>query len=171
MRCSNPLTPDGLPDGLELAPADAHDLAELVSLDRTCFGARAWSSAQWRDLVGSPGWRITVARDARQLVAVSVLLPGAPRAYLASLAVAPVWRRRGLGRLLLHDAVSGASAAGARWLLLEVDADNRDAQRLYRSDGFVVTRRFREDGRARLGMARRLGTRRGRATLAMMPSA
>jgi len=170
-RCSNPLTPVGLADGLEFAPADPRDLGALVALDRTCFGSRAWPLAQWRELVGSPSWRIAVVHDACQLVAVYVLLAGAARAYLASLAVAPAWRRQGLGRFLLRDAVSTAGAAGARWLLLEVDADNRDALRLYRSDGFVVARRYREDGRARLEMVRRLGTRRGRVTLAMMPSA
>jgi ribosomal-protein-alanine N-acetyltransferase len=170
-RCRNPLTPVGLADGLEFSRAEARDLGALVALDRACFGARAWPLAQWRELVGSPGWRIAVVRDGERLVAVSVLLPGAPRAYLASLAVAPQWRRRRIGRLLLRDAVSTASAAGARWLVLEVDDDNRDAVRLYRRDGFVVVRRFREDRRTRLEMVRRLGTRRGRAALAMMPSA
>jgi ribosomal protein S18 acetylase RimI-like enzyme len=167
----NPLTPVGLADGLELGSADARDLAALVELDRACFGAHAWPPAQWREIVSGPAWRITVVRHAGQPVAVSVLLPAAPRAHLASLAVVPSWRRQGLGRFLLGDSVARAAAAGARWLLLEVDADNRSAQSLYRSDGFVVTRRFREDGRARLEMVRRLGTRRGRAALAMMPPA
>lgn len=171
MRCMNPLTPVGLADGLELGTAGVGDLAALVSLDRACFAGHAWPPAQWRDIVTGPGWRITVVRHVEQIVAVSVQLPGAPRAHLASLAVAPAWRRQGIARLLLGDAVTKASAAGARWLVLEVDADNLGALRLYRSDGFVVTRRFREDDRARLELVRRLGTRRGRAALAMMPSA
>ncbi len=171
MRCMNPLTPVGLADGLELGAADARDLAALVALDRECFGAHAWAPAQWREIVAGPSWRVTVARHAGQLAAVSVLLPAAPRAHLASLAVVRSWRRQGLGRFLLGDALTRAAAAGARWLLLEVDADNRGALSLYRANGFVVTRRFREDDRARLEMVRRLGTRRGRAALAMMPSA
>jgi ribosomal-protein-alanine N-acetyltransferase len=171
VRCSNPLTPVGLPDGLEFALADARELDALVVLDHNCFGSRAWPLAQWRELVDTPGWRIAVLPHAARPVAVSVLLPGTPRAYRASLAVAPVWRRQGVGRLLLRDAVSTASAGGARWLVLEVDDDNRDAQRLYRSDGFLVVRRFREDGRTRLEMVRRLGSRRRRVTLAIMPSA
>jgi ribosomal protein S18 acetylase RimI-like enzyme len=167
----NPLTPVGLPDGLELGPADARDLTALVTLDRECFGAHAWPPAQWCEIIGGPSWRVTVARHAGQLAAVSVLLPAAPRAHLASLAVVPSWRRRGVARFLLGDALTRAAAAGARWLLLEVDADNRGALALYRSDSFMVTRRFREDGRARLEMVRRLGSRRGRAALAMMPPA
>ena len=171
MRCNNPLTGVGLADGLELGTGEIRDLAALVALDRACFGARAWPHSQWRELLTSPGWRIVLVRQSEHLVAASVLLPGSPHAHLASLAVVPEWRRRGVARLLLADAVSRARAAGARWLLLEVDADNRDALRLYRTDGFVVTRRFREHGRARLEMVRRLGARRGRAALAMMPSA
>jgi len=167
----NPLTPVGLADGLELGAAGVCDLAALVALDRACFGAHAWPPAQWCEIVTASGWRITVVRQIRQVVAVSVLLPEAPRAHLASLAVAPVWRRQGIARVLLGDAVTKASAAGARWLLLEVDAENLGALRLYRSDRFVVTRRFREDGRPRLELVRRLGTRRGRTALAMMPLA
>lgn len=165
------MTPVGLADGLEPGIGGLRDLAALVTLDRTCFGARAWAQSQWRELLIGPGWRITLIRQGERLVAACVMLPAAPRAHLASLAVVPEWRRRGVGRLLLADAVSGACAAGARWLLLEVDADNSDALRLYRNDGFVVARRFREDGRTRFEMVRRLGTRRGRVTLAMMPSA
>jgi ribosomal-protein-alanine N-acetyltransferase len=170
-RCSNPLTPAGLADGLELAAGEIRDLGALIALDRATFGARAWPHSQWRELLTAPAWRIALVRQAEHLVAACVLLPGAPLAHLASLAVVPEWRRRGVGRFLLADAVGRAGAAGARWLLLEVDADNRDALCLYRNDGFVVTRRFREDGRIRLEMVRRLGTRRGRAALAMMPSA
>jgi ribosomal-protein-alanine N-acetyltransferase len=171
VRCSNLLTGVSLADGLELGTGEIRDLAALIALDRVCFGARAWPRSQWRELLTSPGWRIVLVRQSEHLVAASVLLPGAPRAHLASLAVVPEWRRRGGARLQLADAVSRASAAGAGWLLLEVDADNRDALRLYRTDGFVVTRRFREDGWTRLEMVRRLGARRGRAALAMMPSA
>ena len=171
VRCRNPLTPVGPADGLKLGSADARDLGALIVLDRVCFGARAWPHPQWREILAERSWRVTVALRSGEIAAVSVLLSGVPRAHLVSLAVAPAWRRRGVGRLLLRDAVHAASAAGARWLLLEVDGDNRDALRLYRADGFAVSRRFREDGRARLEMVRRISARCGRHTLAIMPSA
>jgi ribosomal-protein-alanine N-acetyltransferase len=170
-RCRNPLTPVGPADGLRVAPADAGDLAALTALDRACFGQRAWAASHWRELLATVGVQVTLVRGADGPVAASVLLPDPPRAHLASLAVLPGWRRQGLARFLLGEAVARSAAAGARWLLLEVDADNADALRLYRRAGLVATRRFREDGRERLEMVRRIGGRRARGALAMMPPA
>ena len=58
--------------------------------------------------------------------------------YLASLAVDPAYRRRGLARILLADATRRASG---RDLLVEVVATNAAAVGLYRRVG------FRDDGR------------------------
>ena len=170
-RCRNPLTPVGPADGLRVVPADASDLAALIALDRTCFGERAWAPSHWSELLTTAGVRVTLVRGADGPIAASVLLPDAPCAHLASLAVLPAWRRRGLARFLLGEAIVRSGAAGARWLLLEVDADNADALRLYRRAGLLVARRFREDGRERLEMVRRIGGRRARGALAMMPPA
>ena len=170
-RCRNPLTPVGPADGLHVVPAGPADLGALVALDHACFGGRAWAASHWRELLATTGVRVTLVRGDDGPVAASVLLSDPPRAHLASLAVLPAWRRHGLGRFLLGAAVARASAAGARWLLLEVDADNADALRLYRRAGLVATRRFRVEGRVRLEMVRRIGGRRSRGALAMMPPA
>ena len=63
---------------------------------------------------------------------------------------------RGIGTWLLHDVLQRARAAGARFLALEVDLVNRGARALYRREGFGVVRRFREDGRWRIEMHRRV---------------
>ncbi|MCZ7597881.1 MAG: GNAT family N-acetyltransferase [Gammaproteobacteria bacterium] len=52
------------------------------------------------------------------------------------IAVLPGFRRRGLGRRLLCEAVDGAFAAGLGRVELEVFASNREAIRLYESAGF-----------------------------------
>jgi len=152
--------PDARPDA---APRQARteEIEALVELDRLCFGSRAWSRKAWREAVLDPEWTTVVLAGAGGILAASVLLPAAPVSCLASLAVHPWHRRTGWGRVLLRDAVARARAASARWLSLEVDRVNRGAVALYRREGFGVLRRFREDGRWRQEMVRRLGGGRG----------
>ncbi len=164
MACQKTFTPDdALDSGHPAAARFARpaDLPALVELDRVCFAARAWSRAAWREVVTEPEWTVVVIARGNLVVAASVLLPAAPVTHLASLAVHPRWRRRGVGRELLGDAIARARAASARWLALEVDRDNTGAISLYRRDGFAVARRFLEDGRWRQEMVRRLGGRDG----------
>jgi ribosomal protein S18 acetylase RimI-like enzyme len=146
---------------LDIAEAMPRELRELVALDRICFPEVAWPPAVWWEALIEPGFRVRVVREAGAVVAASVVLSGRPVAVLASLGVHPSRRGRGIGRLLLADAVSSAFAAGARWMSLDVDRMNRSAISLYRAAGFVVVRRFAEDGRDRQEMLRRLGRQRG----------
>jgi ribosomal-protein-alanine N-acetyltransferase len=166
VKCQNFLTPADNPGtrtaavGRRARPAD---LAALVELDRACFGRRAWSARAWREAVTAPQWITVVIERNGEIVAASVLIPDGPRASLASIAVASRWRRQGLGRVLVRDAIGRARAASARWLSLEVDRANRGAVELYRREGFTVSRRFWEDGCWRQEMLHRLGGAHGRA--------
>ena len=137
--------------------AKADDLAALFKLDRLCFGERAWTLGAWREVVTLPEWTTVAVELDGAVAAASVLLPAAPVSWLASLAVHPSWRRRGLARFLVRDALARARAASAGWLSLEVDSSHRAAIGLYKHEGFGVLRRFREDGRWRQEMIRRLG--------------
>lgn len=71
-------------------------------------------------------------------------------AEVDTIAVAAPYRRLGVGRALLKDAVSWARRQGAKKVSLTVFASNRKARRLYRSLGFVndgVQRRHVKVGR------------------------
>lgn len=141
--------------------AKPSDLAAVFELDRVCFGRRAWSLRAWCEVVTAPDWTTVVVELNEAIAAVSVLLLATPVSWLASLAVNPAWRRRGLARSLVHDALARARSASAPWLSLEVDRTHGAAITLYRQEGFGVLRRFREDGRWRQEMVRRLGGTRG----------
>jgi len=58
-------------------------------------------------------------------------------AHLLNLCVGAGQRGRGLGRLLLDNAIRCALMDGAQQIFLEVRPSNRDAVALYRSAGFV----------------------------------
>lgn len=60
-------------------------------------------------------------------------------AHISTLATHPLWRRRGIGELLLVAMIDRATAIGARWVTLEVRPSNVVAQALYRKYGFEVT--------------------------------
>ena len=140
VACQNFLTPVDNPGARTDAGgrrARPSDLAALVELDRACFGRRAWSARAWREAVTAPEWLTTVIERDGAIVAASVLIPEVPRASLASIAVAPDWRRRGLGRALLRQAV------GPRTRGIGTMARARGGQREPRRGRVVPTGGFR----------------------------
>lgn len=63
--------------------------------------------------------------------------PLAPeQASMRMLAVAPVWRRQGVGRALVAACLEQAAGAGKTYLTLHTAPEMEAAQRLYRSFGF-----------------------------------
>ena len=64
-------------------------------------------------------------------------------AEIEALVVAAAWRRQGVGRVLVHQALQRAKALGKARVLLEVRESNTAARALYCAAG------FNEDGRRR----------------------
>jgi len=59
-----------------------------------------------------------------------------PGFLIANVAVHPDWRRRGIARALVENAVDKARLEGGRWVALQVEADNAGANTLYQNQGF-----------------------------------
>jgi ribosomal protein S18 acetylase RimI-like enzyme len=57
--------------------------------------------------------------------------------FVVDIYVKPGHRGRGIGVALMRAAAQAGRARGARFMRLDVDTDNRDAQRLYRRLGFT----------------------------------
>ena len=70
-----------------------------------------------------------------------------PKSYLDHLVVAPDWRRRGVGRALVHHAIERARAAGASRIDLTANSQKQAGHATYRSLGFQTrdTENFRLD--------------------------
>ncbi|HEY62945.1 MAG TPA: GNAT family N-acetyltransferase [Caldilineae bacterium] len=62
------------------------------------------------------------------------------RAWIGGLAVAPEWRRRGVGRAILNSLIQAAREREATSVTLEVLTENEPAISLYRSTGFHIHR-------------------------------
>jgi ribosomal protein S18 acetylase RimI-like enzyme len=60
-------------------------------------------------------------------------------AYITSVSVVPGYARRGIASALVAQSIRRAHAAGMRRIVLEVDATNGAALRLYQKSGFEAT--------------------------------
>jgi len=67
---------------------------------------------------------------------------GSPQGFVAYMAVAETYRRRGIGERLLHYAEEETRARGISHLALMVTEENAPARRLYERLGFVTERRL-----------------------------
>jgi dihydroorotate dehydrogenase electron transfer subunit len=99
----------------------------------------AWSRASLASELSVRGGCIRLVRDPTGApVGFSILRAAADEAEILAVGVAEPWRRRGLGRRLVEDALRRAAARGARSVHLELRRSNAAARALYEGAGFVV---------------------------------
>lgn len=129
--------------------AEAGDMAGLLRLVRRLaayHGDEATTGVEQleRDLLGSDPWAFGLVADVDGVLAGYAILYRLYRAQtgergmdLHHLYVEPEWRAAGLGRMLIHEAIGMAERAGCSYMTVKAEADNRPAQRFYRSNGFT----------------------------------
>lgn len=104
------------------------------------LGTREGCLRLMRDIRRKPGflpgatWLITL--DRAHCAAIQGVIDHGPVGAIQNVGVVPGCRGRGLGRLLVAQALEGFRLAGLRRAYLEVTAENARAVRLYRSLGF-----------------------------------
>ncbi len=149
---------EGLPYVLQ--PMRVQDIPEVLEIERVCF-SMPWSAHAYRYEIeeNTLSWYV-VARPAPSTTDKGLLgkilnlrPPGQRRtpiigyggfwmmvdeAHISTLAVAPAYRRRGVGELLLLTMIEEAQRRGAAAVTLEVRVSNLPAQRLYEKYGFTV---------------------------------
>ncbi len=132
----------GAPEGgarVAVRPMRPGDVSDVAEIEREAF-AVPWRESTFRRLIDDGRARAwTAAAEDGPVVGYAVMWFTGEGAQLGNLAVAEGWRRRGLGRLLVHRALAAVrgSEAGGR-LALEVRESNEAAMRLYRGLGFRV---------------------------------
>jgi GNAT superfamily N-acetyltransferase len=135
-------------------PEDLEEAAGLFDQYRVFYGQAADLPAARRFLADrmGEGDSIVLVAEAPDgaLVGFTQLFPSfssvavAPAFTLNDLFVAPSQRRAGVGRALLQAAAGVAQAAGAVRLSLATAIDNRPAQALYESLGWVRNTQFHQ---------------------------
>jgi ribosomal-protein-alanine N-acetyltransferase len=134
---------DSLIASINIRSMLANDLERVHEIDGLSFSA-PWPPSSYRfELFENPASHMWVAEahlpDGKMdVVGMIVVWLIVDEAHIATLAVHPEFRGRGIGRTLLFTALRECIAWGARMATLEVRESNLPAQALYRDFGFDI---------------------------------
>jgi ribosomal-protein-alanine N-acetyltransferase len=130
---------------------EARDLPEVMQIENASFRL-PWSQRFFLEELKVDASRTWVAyvqdTDGEKIMGYVCCRFVSNEASILNIAVAPQWRRLGLGRTLLRKVISEARGYLCQGVFLEVRRSNEAAQKLYRSEGFVtkgVRRRYYSD--------------------------
>lgn len=145
---------EAAPAAIALTPGTSRDLDSVIEVMDAAFDDRfgeAWTRSQCSGILPLPGVRLIVARAPDgNAVGFSLIRIVVDDAELLLLAVAPNFRRKGIGRKLLDDFLHHAREIGASKVHLEV-RDGNPAIAMYRAAGFAAVGRRRKYYRGRSG--------------------
>ena len=121
----------------------SEDLDQVVAIDRQSFSLPWPKRAFQNDLVNYSGAMVWVAEFQaagipRTVAGMTVIWIILDEAHIATLAVGPDFRGKGIARSLLRHALCAAILQGAKLATLEVRRSNTAAQELYRSFQFEI---------------------------------
>jgi ribosomal-protein-alanine N-acetyltransferase len=126
-----------------IRPMQLADLEQVHQIDTASFSLPWPRSSFLFELNENPVSRSWVVEcelldGQRKIIAVLVLWLIIDEAHIATIAVHPDYRRRGIGRRLLVHALLEAAREGAQRSFLEVRRANTAAQDLYQRFGFTI---------------------------------
>ena len=137
--------PDTLTDSICLRTVRPDDLPALVTLlNQSTRTSLAAATRAYERIRAQGNFVVRVAESSSRLVGTYGLMAmdnlghdGAPVGIVENVVVDAAWRRRGLGRALMDDAVAHARAAGCYKLVLASNDALREAHAFYEALGFA----------------------------------
>ncbi len=118
-----------------IRPAILADAPALVAIERRSFGD-PWSEASFREALTSSWTFVLVAQTVRGVAGYLVGREAAGTGEVLNLAVAPEFRRRGIGDALLQAGLAAFRRTPVDEVFLEVRESNTSARALYARHGF-----------------------------------
>ena len=121
---------------LEIRQAKLYDVPAMARIERDSFEA-PWSADEITKDVTAGGnvyVAVALAGDERAGYAEIRMISGEAQIY--NIAIAPEFRREGIGEALLRHCIDKAEADGCKLVTLEVRGSNEAAMELYKKLGF-----------------------------------
>ena len=121
---------------LTIRQAKLYDIPALARIERDSF-ARPWSAEEiTREIVKNEKAFVAVAELGGETAGYADMWIIADEAQLYNIAVAPEFRGKGIGSIILRYMAEKAEAMGCTVMLLEVRRSNAPAVSMYRREGF-----------------------------------
>lgn len=130
-----PSTPPPGPLEITLSVMKAADVEPVVAIEKACFSTHWPANAYLNELANRCAW-YTVARYQGEVIGYGGMWVIMDEAHITTLAVKPMYRRRGVGMRMMLGLLEEALRRGARRSTLEVRRSNHAAIQLYERLGF-----------------------------------
>lgn len=122
---------------------ESKDLNEVLLIEECSFRP-PWSRNTFLSELKEENRYYVVAEKEGKIIGYAGLYYFFEEGHITTMAVAPDWRRKGVGKLLLAHLIEKSAKIGLKELSLEVRESNWVAQQMYRKFGFrVLARRKR----------------------------
>ena len=134
------------------------DIPKIAALEQVCF-SDAWTQEAFVAAFSSPFFHGVLIEEDGEIIAYACESVLFEDAEIENVAVAPAFRKRGLGRTLMENLESVALRLGAEQMFLEVRVSNEPALTLYKKFGFEplrVRKKYYADGEDALVMKKDL---------------
>lgn len=124
-----------------IRPFRSEDIEAVTQILQKSPGAAAWPQASHEKLLRQSGVFALVTEAGSAVTGYIVVRVVADEAEVLNLAVAPEWRRRGLGSALLLALIKELQSRQLASVFLEVRESNHAALDFYNNHGFLPTGR------------------------------
>jgi ribosomal-protein-alanine N-acetyltransferase len=137
----------GKEDAITIDSMKKEDIDQVLAIEQASF-SMPWSRNLFLSEFRSPGISnllVALSDDpVRRVVGFIIFWLVEDEMHILNLAVTPAFRRKGIARKLVLDAIKRAGRKGAKKAFLEVRASNAAAQKLYSCLGFTGTSNRRD---------------------------
>lgn len=127
--------------GILVRNATYRDLDRVLDIEQVSFPS-PWSRTAFENELHKPISLFLVAQVGEDVAGYIIAYHYAESSHIVNIAVAPEYRRHGIGRRLLERAIEEARMDNLDFVFLEVRASSLPAQRLYESMGFRPIKRL-----------------------------
>lgn len=119
------------------------DVDALVELDFKSFGNEAWSREDFLDMAQIEEAEFIVAERDGKIIACAGAVIDSDAAEIQTFAVAPEFRRQGIGLMLFVQLILAIKRRGTTFIFLEVRPSNTAAIKLYEGFDFKTVDRVK----------------------------